>query len=215
MFYRSSAASGDASLIRWTKRLENSIEITKRNRGWNYVQFATCGPDMKPANRTVVFRGFKKCVGTKRRCLKFVTDSRSEKVQHLKSNPFCEVTWWFPESSEQYRISGEVQIVSEDEKDEELINLRIKQWKEMSNHGRMAFYYPAGNQIVESSDDELLNPKAPQGGRDGKGNILPPPETFLILLLWTDTVKYLNLNDNFAQLDKHSDTDWNCFRITP
>mmetsp|Transcript_4735 Transcript_4735/g.5967 ORF Transcript_4735/g.5967 Transcript_4735/m.5967 type:complete len:216 (-) Transcript_4735:684-1331(-) len=215
MFFRGTKASGDQTLLSWTKRLEESIQATKKATGWNYVQMATCGPDMHPTNRTVVFRGFKKCVGTKRRCLKFVTDSRSEKVKNLSSNPYSEVAWWFPGTSEQYRISGKVDIISADETDKENIDLRVKQWGEMSNHGRQAFYYPPGGLVIKDKDEELLKPKAPKGGRDGKGFILPPPDTFVVLLLWTDTIKYLNLKENFAQVDKHTDTSWTSERVTP
>ena len=40
------------------------------------------------------------------------------------------------------------------------------------------------------------------GGRDAAGEVLPPPRTFLLMLLWPKQVKYFRLTDNFAQLDR-------------
>ena len=64
-----------------------------------YVQIATVREDGRPANRTVVFRGF--LWETEK--LTFVTDSRSCKVQEVAKNPWCELAWYFPDSREQYR----------------------------------------------------------------------------------------------------------------
>jgi len=170
---------------------------------------------MKPKNRTIVFRGFKKCPGTKKKCLKFVTDSRSEKIKELGSNPSCEIVWWFPGTSEQYRITGDVDVVT-DQSDEEQQFVRESLWNEMSNPGREAFYRPAGNIIInQTNKEELTEVKVPAGGRDGDGNVLPVPKTFVVLLVWTDTIKYLNLKGNFAQIDRHTENSWTSELATP
>ena len=42
-------------------------------------------------------------------------------------------------------------------------------------------------------------PVVPPGGRDEEGQVLAPPDSFLLLLLRPQKVKYLRLTDNFSQ----------------
>ena len=69
-----------------------------------FVQLATVRADGRPANRTVVFRGFLDETPQ----LTFVTDSRSPKVAELSHSPWAEVCWYFPVTHEQFRIGGPV-----------------------------------------------------------------------------------------------------------
>ena len=49
----------------------------------------------------------------------------------------------------------------------------------------------------------------PTGGRGEDGKVLPPPSTFLLLLLWPDYVDYLRLTDNCRLVyEKGPDSDW-------
>lgn len=66
------------------------------------MQLATVRANGRPANRTVVFRGF--LWDTER--LTFVTDTRSGKVAEVAANPYCELAWYFPNSREQYRCGA-------------------------------------------------------------------------------------------------------------
>eukprot|EP00969_Alexandrium_andersonii_P249503 11026659-Alexandrium_andersonii.AAC.1 len=47
--------------------------------------------------------------------------------------------------------------------------------------------------------------------------VLPPPDYFLLMLLWPHQVKYLRLTDNYSQLDT-ADRDtgkWAARRVNP
>ena len=61
----------------WRSKLLKSLAQNKRLANSRYVQLATVRPDNRPANRTVVFRGF---LSDDDDSLTFVTDSRSRKV---------------------------------------------------------------------------------------------------------------------------------------
>ncbi len=85
-----------------------------------FVQMATVRRDVRPANRTVVFRGF---LNDSPR-LTFVTDARSEKVAELEHCPWCQICWYFPVTHEQFRISGPVALVRDETDDAALRDAR-------------------------------------------------------------------------------------------
>lgn len=152
--------------------------------------------------------------------LKMITDSRSEKIAHLKTNPACEMVWWFGKSSEQYRISGFVRIVGNPnngypESTDELLALRKQQWGNLSDSAREQFYWKHPGKDFEGVAE------VPKGGRETsadsetKGSVLPPPDEFLLLLLVPARVKYLRLTDNYAQVDDMSTNGWIPRRVNP
>ncbi len=71
------------------------------------VQMATVRANGRPANRTLVFRGF---LHDSPR-LTFVTDERSAKVGDLERLPWAEICWYFPVTHEQFRITGPTTLV--------------------------------------------------------------------------------------------------------
>jgi len=76
------------------------------------VQLATIRADNRPANRTV-FRGFLEDTDQ----LKFVIDARSQKVDQIFHQPWAEACWYFPETHEQFRITGCLTLVQADHAD--------------------------------------------------------------------------------------------------
>jgi hypothetical protein len=65
-----------------------------------YLQLATVRADGRPANRTLVFRGF--LADSDR--LKFVADSRSQKPEQLNINLGQKLVGIFPKTREQFRL---------------------------------------------------------------------------------------------------------------
>lgn len=55
--------------------------------------------------------------------LTFVTDRRSRKVAEVAANPAAEVCWYFPTSREQYRIAGELKVVTAEDLDQKLLQV--------------------------------------------------------------------------------------------
>lgn len=104
-----------------------------------FVQLATVRADGRPANRSVVFRGF---LGETPQ-LTFAADSRSPKVAELSQFPWAEVCWYFPVTHEQFRIGGPITLVGEDARDRALVDARAACWRELADVGRSSFTWPA------------------------------------------------------------------------
>jgi len=119
-------------LTPWLSRIEVSIAKSRKIKGGNYVQIATVASDGLPHCRTVVFRGFSKIGSTS--LMRMITDARSEKVQQITDRPACEMVWWFSQSSEQYRIRGNLILVGPNTTGE-LQEARNQQWKQLSDPG--------------------------------------------------------------------------------
>jgi len=200
----------------WRSLLQKSNKKSRNIRGSNYIQLATVDPvTLTPRNRCCVFRGFvdlpSQHVLTHKldnmSCLMLMnTDARSEKVQQAKSGG-AEMVWWFPKTSEQYRLRGPLIFVGngtyEYDNDEFLQKIRTQQWEKLSDPSRESFLRPVvpGQAVNKDWDVQA-------GGRDDEGNILPPPDVFLLMLLKPMNVDYLNLKSLFRQADTFKDGTW-------
>jgi len=189
----------------WRLLLETSMNKSRKIRGSNYVQIATANKEGEPRCRTVVFRGFlnnlpknhtmasnggycddKPCV------MKMCTDLRSKKVEEVAKGG--EMVWWFPETSEQYRIRGSLLLVGGRNDDISLQIARKELWGNLNDPARESFL---GGPIMN-------------GGRDDEGKVVPPPENFLLMLLDPMYVDYLCLKGaQYRQIDQrhHGDDD--------
>mmetsp|Transcript_15325 Transcript_15325/g.29714 ORF Transcript_15325/g.29714 Transcript_15325/m.29714 type:complete len:242 (+) Transcript_15325:95-820(+) len=197
----------DGTLLAWSERIHSSIAKSRKVFGGNFVQLATVNSAGAPSCRTIVFRGFFKGQN-EQNAMRFITNAHAEKVHQAKSNNKGELVWWFSESREQYRISGELETVGPEAVDDKLCDLRRRQWRELSDKAREQFFWPKPRtplpESIENFEELAPEPGIPIGGReaDGEGEILPPPDTFVVLLLWPTFVKYLDLKLNYAQEDE-------------
>jgi len=120
----------------------------------------------------------------------------------------------------------------------------MNQWKELKDSAREQFYWEQpgvnfrglnaeqysalddfNNQdsntaatTEKKSDDDNNISKIPIGGRDHEsGKVLDPPDTFLLLLVYPESVKYLRLQDNFAANDLRDPSigNWKTERVNP
>eukprot|EP00747_Dinoflagellata_sp_TGD_P171330 gnl/TRDRNA2_/TRDRNA2_205143_c0_seq1.p1 gnl/TRDRNA2_/TRDRNA2_205143_c0~~gnl/TRDRNA2_/TRDRNA2_205143_c0_seq1.p1 ORF type:complete len:253 (+),score=30.85 gnl/TRDRNA2_/TRDRNA2_205143_c0_seq1:259-1017(+) len=205
-----SATAGE--LESWRLRIDRSIAESRKIRGGNFVQIATVSEEGLPTCRTVVFRGFTPTEpsGGSPQALRMITDARSEKVAHIQRSPSCEMVWWFSQSSEQYRIAGKLQLVGPEDAGD-LQTARQEQWVKLSDKAREQFWWDMPG-IAYSGEQTV-----PSGGRGSDGEILPPPDAFLLLLLWPQRVKYLRLTDNLAGVDEYESAEgkWTTFRVNP
>jgi pyridoxamine 5'-phosphate oxidase len=122
----------------WSSAIARALHRNRALAYSRYLQLATIRPDGRPANRTVVFRGF---VSPKNQ-LKFVTDSRSQKIEHLFYNSWSEACWYFPKTREQFRILGKLVVVDRDCEDVALSQIRHSTWQELSDNARIQFTWP-------------------------------------------------------------------------
>ncbi|CAI2168645.1 3161_t:CDS:2 [Funneliformis geosporum] len=100
----------------WKSILKSTIsENLKISDTMQPMQLATFNTTMrKPANRSVIFRGFIKddenSFESDLFCI--TTDIRSGKVDQLSKNSAFEICWWFSKSREQFRMAGNAYVLS-------------------------------------------------------------------------------------------------------
>ncbi len=144
----------------WRPCLDLALYRNRRSAQARYVQLATIRDDGRPANRTVVFRGFVE--GTD--LLIFTTDGRSRKVEQVGRTPWAEACWYFPESREQFRLLGRPSVVRADHPDRSLAEARLDTWRTLSDAARLAFDWPEpGGLRAETASFEVepLDPERP------------------------------------------------------
>ena len=188
-----------------------------------------------PENRCLVFRGF--CIDfsesflddtkrdyplekpkTKQMMLKMITDKRSAKAQQIlenlkndRHNNPAELVWWFSQSSEQYRIAGDLFLIgctaedttviatskdnlhdqksiSEDKTDvlKAYLEERKKQWGNLSDNAREQFYWHWPGKEYDGAPEDI-----PAGGRENLQKSLTG----------------LNLEDDEGKVDKNPTCD--------
>ncbi|HEY9663119.1 MAG TPA: pyridoxamine 5'-phosphate oxidase family protein, partial [Allocoleopsis sp.] len=123
------------TLAPWRSILTGALHRNRSLPDSHYVQLATVRADGRPANRTVVFRGFLDNTNQ----LKFITDARSEKAEQIAAHPWGEVCWYFPNTREQFRISGKLTLVGHKFSNKALLKARQLQWQEISDSARSQF----------------------------------------------------------------------------
>ena len=204
--------------------LDVSIKKSRKVRGGNYVQLATVTPDGLPKVRTIVHRGILNYQNNS--IFKFITDQRSQKVAQIQHRNKGEMVWWFLKSSEQYRISGDLMLVGTDSNNAELLAVRKQMWGELRDTAREQFYWDQpGIPLNEKEQEQEPEPEPedstevknyPVGGRGEDGKVLPPPDTFLMMLLQPTTVDYLRLTDNTRVVfAKTLDEKWTQSEVNP
>ncbi len=165
-------------LAPWRIPLARALHRNRALAYARYFQLATLRPDGKPANRTVVFRGFLE-PGNR---LKIIADRRSEKIDQLAHQPWAEACWYFPKTREQFRLSGEMVVVQAESTDSGLQQARQTQWQDLSDNARLQFVWPQPRQ-----------PRSETGFTPDPPDPLQPPDNFCLLLLAPLTVDHLEL----------------------
>lgn len=123
------------------------------------LQLATVDPATgRPAVRTIVFRGFlpANASGIESSMLTFVTDSRAEKVRHIRETKGgrapVEVCWWLSEAGVQFRISGFAVLCTHDSQEPEQRKACTTVWERLSDSTRSTFAWPHPGARATPSD---------------------------------------------------------------
>jgi len=192
------------SLAPWRSPLASALHRNRDLAYSRYLQLATVLADGRPANRTVVFRGFLEDTDQ----LKFVIDARSQKVEQILHQPWAEACWYFPETREQFRLAGGLRLVKADYPDTTLQQARQTTWQELSDAARLQFTLPDSGK-----------PRA-----DAAAFELPPPDRneplphFCLLLLEPMQVDHLELRgepQNRSIYWRNSNLTWSFQAINP
>jgi pyridoxamine 5'-phosphate oxidase len=192
------------SLAPWRTPLTRALDRNRSLVYARYLQLATVGADGRPANRTVVFRGFLEETNQ----VKFVTDSRSQKAEQIDHQPWSEACWYFPETREQFRIAGQLILVRDNYPATALQQARQTAWKELSDAARLQFAWPAPG--AARANCEAFQPPAPDADE--------PLANFCLLLLDPVEVDHLELlgepqNRWLYQMDRNG--HWSSKEINP
>jgi pyridoxamine 5'-phosphate oxidase len=166
----------------WRSSIARALHRNRSLPSARYVQLATVDRSNRPRNRTVVFRGWREPESQ----LQFAIDLRSAKAQDLLTglNHWAEICWYFPKTREQFRISGELLLVTAESTLERDCKARQAAWQQLSDGGRISFAWPMPG-ADRSPDPAAFNPPAPDGKQ--------PLANFCLLLLAPKLVDHLEL----------------------
>ena len=189
-------------LAPWRSPIARALQRNRSLVYARYLQLATVRPDGKPANRTVVFRGFRDDTDQ----LKFIADDRSEKIEQIEQSAWAEVCWYFPNTREQFRLLGTLTIVKHDHSNDELQEARRSMWQNLSDSARVQFDWAhPGKPKIEVSSPPLPSPTEP----------LPH---FCLLLLDPNQVDHLELRgdpQNRYLYHRADDRSWSSQEVNP
>ncbi len=182
----------------WRSLLARAVHKNRSLTYSRYFQLATVRADGRPANRTVVFRGF---FGDKDQ-LKIITDSRSEKADQIQQQVWGEACWYFPKTREQFRLTGQLNLIGADHPDAALKNARQTTWQDLSDAARLQFVWPnPGKARTEAQEAFSPPPPDPQ----------QPLPNFCLLLLTVFQVDHLELRgepQNRSLYSQDSSHEW-------
>jgi PPOX class probable FMN-dependent enzyme len=193
------------SLAPWRSSLARSLHLNRSLPNARYFQLATLTPEGKPANRTVVFRGFREDSDS----LQIVTDSRSEKIIQIANCNDGEICWYFPKTREQFRLSGSIALISSEDRDPENRKARGRVWCELSDAARLQFAWPFPKQPRDGNSD-AFTPEPPDENK--------PIDTFCLLLFTPERVDHLQLKGNPQDRTLYSLSDageWRMESVNP
>jgi pyridoxamine 5'-phosphate oxidase len=166
-------------LAPWRSPLSRALHLNRSQPYSRYLQLATVRTDGRPANRTVVFRGFLENTNQ----LQIITDSRSEKISQIERQPWIEACWYFTKTREQFRLLGKLSVVGINDADENLQKARRLVWHNLSDAARSQFAWSApGQPKDESSVVSNLSPSSSES-----------LDNFCLLLLDSERVEHLEL----------------------
>ena len=139
----------------WENNLRDIIVKNKRVVESKYITFTTVSELGWPAARTVVFRGFHN--QDNKIYLKFISDSRSQKILDLEKCNKVELCWYLTKNKDQFRIKGYGTSIGLESTDERNLKLRISTWNGLSDGARAPFFFPGnpGDEVDESGGNVI------------------------------------------------------------
>jgi PPOX class probable FMN-dependent enzyme len=186
------------ALAPWRSLLSRALHKNRSLPYARYFQLATVRADGRPANRTVVFRGFLDDTNQ----LKIITDSRSQKADQINHQSWGEACWYFPTTREQFRVTGQLTLVVADYPDQLLKDARQTTWQELSDAARLQFAWPHPSEAREE-DNSAFSPPPPDPKQ--------PLPNFCLLLLEPVEVDHLELRgdpQNRWLYYRNNSNDW-------
>ena len=205
----------------WQQQLTKSLHVNSSQVQSKYYQVASVCSNGEPKNRTMVFRGF--LSGTQ--SLLSVTDSRSEKIEEWQggNKSRFEICWYFSESREQFRLAGEVALISNslDSSYEDWVlgkhtkqSILKQQWSNLSTNAREPFYSNSPkapfdeDSMPSMTQNRLVNKGADLKNKFDSNNTTPTnivsnltdmSDNFCVIIFIPHAVDYLDLKSKPQQ----------------
>lgn len=195
-------------LAPWRSPLARALHRNRSRANSRYPQLATVRPGGRPANRTVVFRDFL----AETNSLLFITDRRSKKIDQLANNAQAELCWYFTETREQFRIGGEIVVLTAAQADEAIAGksaaeIRRETWANLSDKSRQQFSWPQPGE-----------PRVTEGYEVTELDEQSPLKTFAVLVFEPDEVDHLELRgdpQNRYRYWHQGDGTWQFLAVNP
>ncbi|GFE70581.1 Npun_F5749 family FMN-dependent PPOX-type flavoprotein [Chroococcus sp. FPU101] len=189
-------------LALWRAPLARALHLNRSLPQSRYFQLATIRQNGYPANRTVVYRGFRDQTNQ----IQMISDLRSEKIQQINNSPLAEICWYFSQTREQFRFTGTLTLISADSN---LQSIRLQIWQQLSNAARLQFAWPEPKQPRIEAKEAFLPPTP---------SVNEPLPNFGLLLFDSIEVDHLELrgepqNRSHYQLDQQH--EWSVKSINP
>ena len=164
----------------WRSLLASAIHRNRSKPYSRYFQLATVTPDGYPSNRTVVFRGF---LDDEHSSIKIITALRSAKIKDIEHQAIGEICWYFTKTREQFRINGNLRLVTALDTHLDLQKARKTTWHDLSDAARSQFTVADPTQSVAEKSTFAVDLPDP--------NI--PLDNFCLLLLIPRKIDHLQL----------------------
>ena len=192
-------------MIPWKTPLDAAIAANSARPESRYLQLATIAIGGGPSVRTMVFRRF--FDHQTDRCFVFCSDLRSEKVVESRANPLAQACWYFPETRQQFRITGRLELVDSRTADPEKIDLRNAVWRSLSDESRVTFSWPPPGEKL--ADLALFSVEVP--------NAFEPLDNFVLFIHRPMEVEMLDLRmkPHRRLLSARTEAGWGLHPINP
>ena len=195
----------------WRSPLARALHRNRSLPNARYLQLATLRPDGRPANRTVVFRGF--WADTDQ--LQFAIDSRSQKAEQISLQAWGEGCWYFPKTREQFRILGKLTRVSADQSDQVLNQARERLWQDLSDAARTQFAWaqPGEPRAADSFTPPTPDPETPLPNFELL--LLDPEQVDHLELRGDPQNRYLYSRMQSDRMQTQNDSSWTVQSVNP
>ena len=188
----------------WRSPLTRALDQNRHLAYSRYLQLATVRTDGRPANRTVVFRGFLENTDQ----MQLVVDARTQKPEQIQHQPWGEACWYFPDSREQFRLTGLLTLVGANYPDPALEQARQTGWQQLSDSARLQFAWPHPGE--PRADATAFNPPPPDA-------VEPLPHFCLLLLepMQVDRLELRGEPQNRTLYCRNKEQNWSIHEINP
>ena len=174
----------------WRTELKSARKKEGKSPLKRWIQLSTVTINNEPRIRTVVFRGWKK-----ESSMLIFTDSRSEKIEHLKTNSNAEVLWLFLKTKSQFRFKGNIKE----------LKVNFKYWDSLSERSKLTWYWDhPGKEINNTQTSQIIHTN------------LNKPENFVVLEFEIHSVDLLKLiNPIHKRYIWNKINNWELIEINP